>query len=72
MKRNTDARFSQVSLFDGEETILVHFWTDGSWEPVSGQSRDRARRWIQRGYHGDLSDEPQFARDIISRIKGNG
>jgi hypothetical protein len=69
MKRDPEARFSEVSLFDGEERLLVHIWSDGSWDPVSGQTRARARRWIQKGYHGDLSEEPQFVQDVIARIK---
>lgn len=69
--------FSEITLFDGERSILVHVWSDGRWSLPPGQPgwsghpphRQTAERWIRNGYHGDLSEEPEFVRSTFAAIK---
>lgn len=69
--------FSEITLFDGERSILVHVWSDGGWDVPTAQSRwgsepphrQIAERWIRFGYHGDLSEEPEFVRSTFAAIK---
>lgn len=71
--------FSEITLFDGEREIDVHFWSDGTWDVPTTQSRwgakppcrQTAKRWILNGFHGDLSEEPEFVRSTIAAIKAS-
>ena len=69
--------FSEITLSDGERSILVHVWSDGSWDLPTAQSkwgskpphRQTAKRWIRNGCHGDLSEEPEFVHSTFAAIK---
>lgn len=69
--------FSEITLSDGDRSILIHVWSDGSWNVLSHQPywgskpphRQTAKRWIRNGYHGDISEEPEFVHSTFAAIK---
>jgi hypothetical protein len=69
--------FSEITLSDGDRSILVHVWSDGRWnlsttQPYWGSKpphRQTAERWIRNGYHGELHEEPEFVRTVFTAIK---
>lgn len=69
--------FSEITLSDGDRSILIHVRADGSWNVPSYQprwgskppNRQTAKRWIRNGYHGDISEEPEFVQSTFAAIK---
>lgn len=70
-QHKANLRFSEITLSDGETSLLVHVYSDGSWSPVRCR-RNKAYQWIRKGYFGDLSGEPEFVRRCFEFITEAG
>jgi hypothetical protein len=76
--------FSEVTLSNGDRTIVIHVWTDdritiaddkrSNWKHwgSAGPSKQTVIRWIKMQLHGDLSQEPEFVRIRLAGIRHRG
>lgn len=68
---------ANVTLAHKGRKILVSVFPDGEWSIARNQTgygptlpqKQTARAWIRNGYHGDLSEEPEFVRTTFAAIK---
>lgn len=78
-----EPRFSEVTLSNGDRTIVIHVWTDdritiaedksnGRHWGSKGPSKQTVIRWIKMQLHGDLSEEPEFVRTRLADIRHRG
>lgn len=78
-----EPRFSEVTLSNGDRTIVIHVWTDdritiaddksnGRHWGSKGPSKQTVIRWIKMQLHGDLSEEPEFVRIRLAGIRHRG
>ena len=76
-------RFAEVTLSNGDRTIVIHVWTDdritiaddksnGRHWGSAGPSKQTVIRWIKMQLHGDLSQEPEFVRIRLAGIRHRG
>lgn len=79
----TEPRFSEVTLSNGDRTIVIHVWTDdritiaddksnGHHWGSKGPSKQTVIRWIKMQLHGDLSQEPEFVRRRLEEVRMKG
>lgn len=79
----TEPKFSEVTLSNGDRTILLHIWDDGRVVIASDESMKRhwgakgpskltALRWVKLRLYGDVSQEPEFVRRRLEEVRRNG
>jgi len=75
--------FSEVTLSNGDRSIVIHVWTDdritiaddksnGRHWGSAGPSKQTVIRWIKMQLHEDLSQEPEFVRIRLAGIRHRG
>jgi len=75
--------FSELTLSNGDRSIVIHVWTDdritiaddksnGRHWGSAGPSKQTVIRWIKMQLHGDLSQEPEFVRIRLAGIRHRG